>query len=126
MSDVRYNVFVYGSLKEGLPLHGVLSDADFIGQYSTAPDFLLYDFDSFPGMHPVDAGKGQQVQGEVYSIDEDTLHYLDIVEGVHRGLYKRISLNVYDREGAPIRVFAFVWPRKSCAPTVTDGVWNNE
>mmetsp|Transcript_2208 Transcript_2208/g.5213 ORF Transcript_2208/g.5213 Transcript_2208/m.5213 type:complete len:233 (+) Transcript_2208:84-782(+) len=41
-----------------------------------------------------EAGNGSRVKGEVYLIDEDTLEAMDLLEGVHRGRYRRQYVHV--------------------------------
>lgn len=41
-----------------------------------------------------EAGNGSRVRGEVYMIDEDTLQAMDLLEGVHRGRYRRQYVHV--------------------------------
>ncbi len=101
------NLFVYGTLKEGYPLHGILGRQEFLGTYKTAPRFKLVTLGPFPAMIPAREG-GIEVTGEVYKVDDDTLNYLDIVEGVHKGLYQRAFITVHDQLGAEVKAWAYV------------------
>ena len=78
-------VFVYGSLKRGHSNHGFLQGADFVGAHSTRAVYTLLDLGYFPG---VIAGGTTAIQGEIYRIDDDTLHALDRLEG-HPEFYQR-------------------------------------
>ncbi|XP_036921695.1 gamma-glutamylaminecyclotransferase isoform X1 [Sturnira hondurensis] len=81
------NVFVYGTLKRGQPNHNVLLDgtngfATFQGQGHTVEPYPLV----IAGEHNIPhllnlPGHGHCVVGEIYSVDEQMLHFLDEFEG---------------------------------------------
>jgi gamma-glutamylaminecyclotransferase len=83
--DEGIRVFVYGTLKAGHPNHGPLEGAEFLGRCFIEGEYTLLNLGWYPGL--VAAGKGK-VFGEVYRVDDDTLHTLDIVEG-HPEFYER-------------------------------------
>jgi gamma-glutamylcyclotransferase (GGCT)/AIG2-like uncharacterized protein YtfP len=59
-------LFVNGTLMRGLPLHGNLADAEFVGEVSTAPRYRLYSIgDLHPGMFETEED-GVSVRGELY------------------------------------------------------------
>ncbi|MCE0494040.1 gamma-glutamylcyclotransferase family protein [Vibrio salinus] len=71
-------VFVYGSLRKGEPNHVYLDSCQFIGDFSTQPQFAMYDLGTYPAIV-----EGHfSVRGEVYQLDDDQLHRLDELEGV--------------------------------------------
>jgi gamma-glutamylaminecyclotransferase len=116
-------VFVYGSLKQGFQLHGIIERCEFIGQYKTRPDFKLVSLGPFPAL--LDAKDGIEVTGEVYRVDDDILNYLDVVEGVHRGMYVRKPIDVHDQLGHEITVWAYVagTAGRHAYREVPTGVW---
>lgn len=70
-------VFVYGTLLSGENNHGLLARAWLLGEWSTPPRFILYDF----GPYPILCTRGtQSVAGEVYRIDPAILKKLDELE----------------------------------------------
>jgi gamma-glutamylcyclotransferase (GGCT)/AIG2-like uncharacterized protein YtfP len=69
------NLFVYGTLLKGLCRFRVISGSAFLGHAFIKAD--LYDLGSFPAV----AEGGGVVYGELYSIDERTLHDIDSIEG---------------------------------------------
>ena len=81
-------VAVYGSLKQGLGNHRLLehSSASFLGKHQTKPEYTMLHLGGFPGL--VKAGE-TPIQCELYSVDEDTMQRLDLLEGYPR---------FYDRE----------------------------
>lgn len=101
------NLFVYGTLKEGYPLHGIIGRQEFLGVYKTAPVFKLVTLGPFPALIPARTN-GVEVTGEVYKVDEDTLNYVDVVEGVNRGLYRRVYIEVHDQLAAKVKAWAYV------------------
>lgn len=86
-------VFVYGTLKEGYCNHDALKDggAQLLGKCRIEGEFALLDLGFYPAVVP-DSGAGdRQVYGEVYLVDEDTLHTLDCIEG-HPSYYTRFKV----------------------------------
>jgi gamma-glutamylcyclotransferase (GGCT)/AIG2-like uncharacterized protein YtfP len=66
-------LFVNGTLMRGLPLHGNLAGAEYLGTFRTAPIYRLFSIgDAHPGMYPVETG-GVAVEGELYRVPEDVL-----------------------------------------------------
>ncbi len=104
-----HNVFVYGSLKRGYRLHTALAGSSFVSEVKTPPDYRLYSLGSFPALVATDKGKGNIVHGELFRITTDNLNYLDIVEGVKRGMYRRHNLKVIDKDGDEHEAVTYVW-----------------
>lgn len=75
---MRHLVFVYGTLLQGEENHHLLSESEYLGLFETEPHYQLFNYGSYPG---VTAGNCK-VFGEVYSVTEDVLHRLDILENV--------------------------------------------
>lgn len=85
-------VFVYGTLKKGHGNHRVLGDSEFLGEYTTADNFILTDC-GFPYMVP--NTHGEPVSGEVYRVvDPDIMEGLDGLEGVAYGHYEHLEIDV--------------------------------
>ena len=80
-------VFVYGSLRRGLALHGHLKDARPIGD-GVASGFVMFDLGSYPAVEPTPY-IAAQIRGEVYAVNPATLARLDRVEGVGHDFYSR-------------------------------------
>ncbi|XP_051138962.1 putative gamma-glutamylcyclotransferase At3g02910 [Andrographis paniculata] len=93
-------IFVYGTLKQGFPNHPLLQDmmatgdASFLGSCRTVQrlplicgpyrvPFLL----NFPG-------RGQRVFGELYAVSAAALAKIDELEGVVKGHYERLAVEV--------------------------------
>jgi len=72
---MNFFVFVYGTLLKGLQRERALSRSQFIGQAWIQG--LLYDLGSYPGLKE----GGGKVFGELYSVDQATLNYLNRIEG---------------------------------------------
>ena len=65
------DLFVNGTLMQGLALHHNLEGAEFIGAFRTAPRYRLYSIDDVhPGMFEVDQG-GVSVAGEYYRMTDE-------------------------------------------------------
>lgn len=100
-------LFVYGTLKRGffnysryLGIAESDSKAVFVGDGCTIESYPMVvrppnQTGSSGAPQLLDeAGKGFNVMGEVYLIDESTLKAMDILEGVHRGRYRRQTIQV--------------------------------
>jgi gamma-glutamylcyclotransferase (GGCT)/AIG2-like uncharacterized protein YtfP len=81
-------VFVYGTLKRGFANHRLMEGQEFIGAARTAPGYALYDLGGYPGM-VADPAAAEGVGGEVWSVDDECLSGLDVLEGTSEGLYRR-------------------------------------
>uniref|UniRef100_A0A336K719 Gamma-glutamylcyclotransferase family protein n=1 Tax=Culicoides sonorensis TaxID=179676 RepID=A0A336K719_CULSO len=102
MSLVR--VFLYGTLKRGQPNYHWLTNPDhgyakFICDAITVEKFPLIIASRFniPFLLNI-PGKGHQIKGEVYEIDEKMLHNLDKLED-YPSLYGREVKRVRKRDG---------------------------
>jgi gamma-glutamylaminecyclotransferase len=88
---MSHRVFVYGTLKRGLPNHHLLSTAtEFLGDAATVNTYRMIDTGGFPVI--LDDPDGKPVNGEVYTVDDATLARLDRLEGIRPeggGMYER-------------------------------------
>jgi len=101
-------LFVYGTLKRGFANYNrYLRMAEHNGKaryLSTASTMNPYPMVVRPADPAInssgapqlldDPGQGFHVEGEVFLIDHDTFHAMDILEGVHRGRYCRRTIAV--------------------------------
>ncbi len=89
-----HQVAVYGTLKRGLPNHGYMRGARFMGD-DWLTDITLYDLGYFPGAKLEPSGG---IHVEIYQIDDSTLVALDRLEGYRPeqhelSLYHRVLLS---------------------------------
>jgi gamma-glutamylcyclotransferase (GGCT)/AIG2-like uncharacterized protein YtfP len=80
-------VFVYGSLKRGYALHGLLQGQACHGHAVTQPLYRMFDLGSYPGL--VEWPAGLAIRGELYQVDSECLLRLDDAEGVAERCYAR-------------------------------------
>lgn len=86
-------VFVYGTLRKGKPLNVHLRNAAFLGDAKTAfPAFRMFCTGWYPAVIEA-ADDAYELIGEVYEVDEKTMHGLDAAEGVP-SLYQRKQVDV--------------------------------
>ena len=81
-------VFVYGTLKKGHGNHGLLENAEYLGDAEISGPVALIDLGWYPGVVRQPNGPDRTIRGEVYAVDTDTLYSLDILEG-HPEFYER-------------------------------------
>jgi len=88
--DIKYPVFVYGTLKKGYALHSVLKNATFLGK--STMEGTLINLGPFPALlRVVKASSPGVVKGELYKINSSVLAALDIVEAEGH-LYNRVMV----------------------------------
>lgn len=76
--EKRTLIAVYGSLREGLYNHSLLSDAKYIGAFTSDPIFSMYDLGHFPAI----VNKGNfTVEFEVYAVNKKEAEQVDSLEG---------------------------------------------
>ena len=83
-------IFVYGTLKKGFHNHHLLEQSEFVGSGWTVEKYALYH-DGIP--YVVKDEAISRIQGEVYSVDDDTLEVLDRFEN-HSEWYCREQVEV--------------------------------
>jgi gamma-glutamylaminecyclotransferase len=83
-------LFVYGTLREGEPAHGLLRGARLVARVSTEPCFTLVDMGEYPAL--IDGGSSS-VAGEIYAIDAELLPELDRYEDAPE-LYQRVRRHI--------------------------------
>ena len=83
-------IIVYGTLKKGGALSSYMFDSEYVGKH-TVTGFKMYDT-GFGYPFIARSGKDDFIQGEEYKIDSLLLRKLDMVEGVHSGLFERVDL----------------------------------
>ena len=76
----QQNLFVYGTLKRGHRLHGILEGQKYLGEYTTAPNFDILDYGD--GIFPivVQKKKGFKIKGEVYEVNSAIFQLTDSIE----------------------------------------------
>lgn len=95
-------IFVYGTLKSGQSknVYIVRDGGKFLEKTRTVPKYRLIQqwLDAFPIM--VEDENGISVEGELWSVSEETLEIIDSIEGVYRGLFKRVPIKLFDGKEA--------------------------
>lgn len=71
-------VAVYGSLRKNMGNHGLLENAEYLGEFTTEPIYNLHSLGGFPGLKK---GGNTAVVMEVYEVDEPTARRVDALEG---------------------------------------------
>lgn len=93
---MTHKVFVYGTLKRAHRNHFLLEQATFVGDGQTVGQFRLFHA-GFPVLRPR-AKHGEvcrynaRVRGEVYEVDDETLHRLDRLESEGRMYHRKSKL----------------------------------
>ncbi|KTF89484.1 hypothetical protein cypCar_00048551, partial [Cyprinus carpio] len=102
----KHHVFVYGTLKKGQPNHSIINNrtigqAEFLAHARTVERYplVIATKNNYPFLLNV-PGTGQRVHGELYSVDQKMLDFLDEFEECPE-LYQRtkVRLEVQDGDG---------------------------
>lgn len=114
------NVFVYGTLKKGGRYHHLLEDSEFLGDDDTVDSYTLRSLGPFPGVTLESCIK---IKGELYSINENILKKLDILEG-YPHFYNRIIIGLESGNNAWMYYLTDSEEYITC-PIIESGEWNN-
>ncbi|RWL50252.1 gamma-glutamylcyclotransferase [Mesorhizobium sp. M2E.F.Ca.ET.209.01.1.1] len=118
------NVFVFGTLKRGFPLHDEgLSGARFIGPYRTKKRYPMLI--AGPRIAPMmfnEPGSGLHVSGELYALDERALAKLDSIESVGKPGNFRILVEVEPLAGGPGTLAHAYMKSRSLADPIHSGL----
>lgn len=108
---------VYGSLKRGQPLNGMLTEARYIGT-TLIKDYVMQHCGGYPAAVQFN---GYYVVAEVFEVSDKILTRIDKVEGTVNNLFSRILINT---------VFGDVWVYTRTSDKLTinskivpDGLW---
>ncbi|KAK2908505.1 hypothetical protein Q8A67_004342 [Cirrhinus molitorella] len=99
------NVFVYGTLKKGQPNYFRMQDpangqAKFLAHARTVEPYPLVIATKYNIPFLLnEPGKGQHVQGEIYSVDQNMLEFLDKFEKCPKW-YRRTKIELEVQDGA--------------------------
>lgn len=95
-------VFIYGTLKRGLPNHKYLpAGMSFVRSMITVDPYpLVVGPHGVPFLLDLPGRSGAfRVQGELFSADADAVAFLDQFEGTHTRFYRRVEVDVVDENG---------------------------
>jgi gamma-glutamylcyclotransferase (GGCT)/AIG2-like uncharacterized protein YtfP len=121
MGTNNTSVFVYGTLLRGECNHRCLRGADFLGETRTKPEYELVDLGPYPAM--IVNGK-TSVVGEVYKVDVETLHRLDMLEGCP-GYYRRDEIELDNGGTAFVYTLPMKAEQRKTRRYIASGSWRN-
>ncbi|KIM02968.1 MAG: hypothetical protein KU29_13160 [Sulfurovum sp. FS06-10] len=109
ISNKRFRIFVYGSLKRKCINHGIIkNNATFISTATTVKKYAMFkaEYGNFPRLIKTSSKFAKHIYGEVYDVySEDALVHLDKFEGIQ---YNRIKIKVEISSGEVETVYAYV------------------
>jgi gamma-glutamylcyclotransferase (GGCT)/AIG2-like uncharacterized protein YtfP len=113
-------LFVYGTLKCGGRAHDLLEryNSQFLGEFTTDPNYHLYNLGWFPGM-VIDEMIEGGVCGELYEVTKACLESMDQYEG-HPHLFRRENIILCD--GSTAIAYIYMQEFSGC-PRVEEGKW---
>ena len=93
-TDAPTLLFIYGTLKRGHCRAPVLIRQRCLGAAQTRPIYRLFNCGTYPGLVRAGQDDGLSVEGELWEIDDDCLALLDDEEGIDKGLYERMPIEI--------------------------------
>lgn len=109
------NYFAYGSNMSSHEMRGVDNDSKFLAiarLQNHRLDFNLYSENRGGGVADIVPSEGAEVWGVVYTITQHGLTELDKKEGVRKGRYRSVDVEVETDEGELIRCTSYSVIRK--------------
>lgn len=85
-------IFVYGSLRENHGNHHLLADACSYGICTTKENYAMYVVSGYP--YVTSSESRYPIVGELYGVDDQTMHKLDKMEGHPRYYVRRQTVVV--------------------------------
>ncbi len=116
---MNHLVFVYGTLKQGFHNHYILEDSEFLGSGFTVEKCAMYE-NGIPYIVKDEAIS--RIQGEIYSVDNETLEILDRLER-HPEWYCREEVDVVMDSSGEIFVAWLYFNPTPEGKLVTSGVY---
>ena len=93
------NLFVYGTLMQGMRNHSHLEKAKLIGPATTKPEYELLFNGSIPAAK---RGGSDSIKGELYEASDEVLAGLDVLEEVSVNLYEKTEIELEGGQRAVI------------------------
>jgi len=116
-------IFVYGSLKSGYGNNIVLDDSTFIDFHATNSKYTMYDLGAFPA---VALGGKSSITGEIYSVSDEILNAVDVLEGVDHDFYKRHTISTKEYGDVIMYVITDAYMEtQETHDVIKDGTWDN-
>lgn len=110
-----YQVFIYGTLKEGFPNFRFNKGIRLKGTFVTKNRYPFYLVgERYSPWLVLDKGSGKNIKGQVFTVDEPTLNNMDELERIHESDgYQRVELIVISEDsGEELVVFAYGKPKE--------------
>lgn len=128
MSQGPQLVFVYGTLRRGGSNHFRMAGADFVADGTITG--RMYRIDWYPGL--VLDPAGDEIRGDVYSVEPELLSALDAFEGVSAGEvdgseYRRVQTTVVKQDSQILTAWVWEWlGMVEESQRISDGDWLKE
>ncbi len=106
-----HSVFVFGTLKEGFPNSSTNGGSRVAGAFLTKGRYPLYLVgERYSPWLVLSSGKGFQVRGQVFMVDDVTLGNMDRLERTHEtDGYSRVEMAVFSEiTNQELQVFVYV------------------
>ena len=117
---VTTKIFVYGTLMTGFGNNRLLRSSKLLRTATTRPEFTMLHLGGFPG---IVRGGDTVIHGEVWEVDQSTLHDLDRLES-HPNFYRREDITLSDVEDAQVYVLPQHWLSQGNR-IILSGDWRN-
>jgi gamma-glutamylaminecyclotransferase len=116
-------LFVYGTLRQGCTNHHLIFGSPHLGPATTVEPFVMatQKSRSYPYIFKHPDLHATTVQGEMYEINQETIHRLDILEG-HPDHYCRQQIRVKKPKGEILECAAYVLEDVETIQGISEGL----
>ena len=107
-------VFTYGTLKRDFPNYSIMEsiNATYIAAAKTRHKFPLLQAGKWNVpflIHQINHPDSYHIEGELFEVDQRGMQVLDEFEGVDRGYYKRLPIEIYYKDENGKEILKNVW-----------------
>lgn len=117
MPAISHQLFVFGTLMEGFPNFAANRGLRFDGMFTTRKAYpLLLVGERYSPWLILNPGEGYRVRGQVFTVDDEALARMDMLERVDQpDGYRRVAIDVLDVEGRQHHVQVYGKPPRQLA-----------
>lgn len=118
-------VAVYGSLRQGMGNHGLLSGQTFVGTTQTVENYAMYSLGGFPKIS-LRGEKVCPIVVEIYDVTDEGLDRLDMLEGYRgEGMQNFYDRSLVETGEGPALIYHIEDGYGGTRDLVEDGDWVN-
>jgi len=120
-------IFVYGTLKQHQPNFALIKNGIFcgVGRLPKSNNFRMVSMGSFPALIEVGNNTPQEINGEIWDVDDESFKNVDYLEG-YPTFYAREQFTILDSAGREHTCWTYFIPDELATrelKSVDNGTW---